>query len=631
MFEILNNFKIFNNYQFKELVMVDYISESNKHIEEYFDYYLNGDNRKLNYAVFLNGAWGSGKTWFIRKYIEKLEGLGKEVVYISLNGVKDVGQLNSLMLAEIYPLINGSMTKAVAKGIGGLLKGLKVDLTSFKAEDFLKFKPSTIFIFDDLERCKIDIDELFGHVNNLVEHLGAKTILIADESKIEDSKYSEIKEKLVDATFVYVEESLVAIDSILNEISDGFLKTLLISKKDNILNIFNLSDYKNLRSLKQTIYSFEHFFNQSFFTRSNNFDEEIFTRILQTYIVLSLEIKRGNFKTGILNFTEDPNFYNGKSLTEKIALNTRGINCKEAYDFVSKYNIEMSDYIFEKDSWNSLLLKRIIDKDLINKELDERYYRVELEKPAWYQLMSYYDLEESEFDSLINQAKLSLQEDTLENWEDVIHTFSMLIYFKSISLVDFEFEFLKEHALSLFYKIIPINENIKTLRDIEYREHASGQAFFAKGINSFEVFLDEVNYAYERKYQSFLNDKANELLNLMLNNPDLFYHRINLTNSRENLFYDVPILNEIDSLHFSEVLCDLHKSHLIIILNALRKRYKLEMNDPIYLKERGWINNVVNNINEVILPKSTRLKKSKIEQRILPLLKEIETSAYVGT
>lgn len=631
MFKVFENLKFFSNQKIKEVLVVNYISESNKHIEEYFDYYLNEDNKKLNYAVFLNGAWGSGKTWFIRKYIDKIEGLGKEVVYISLNGVKDVGQLNSLMLAEIYPVINGSMTKSIAKGVGGLLKGLKIDLTSFKAEDFLKFKPTTIFIFDDLERCKIDIDELFGHINNLVEHVGAKTILIADESKIEDLKYSEIKEKLVDATFVYAEESLVTIDSILNEISDGFLKTLLISKKDNILNIFNLSDYKNLRSLKQSIYSFEHFFNQSFFTRSNNFDEEIFTRILQTYIVLSLEIKRGNFKTGILNFTEDPNFYNGKSLPDKLALISRGIKCKEAYDFVSKYNIEMSDYIFEKDSWDSLLLKRIIDKDLINKELEEKYFRTELEKPIWFQLMSYYDLDEAEFDNLIEQAKLNLQEEVLENWEDVIHTFSMLIYFKNISLVDFDFSFFKEHALSLFYKTIPINEKLKTLRDIEYREHAAGQAFFAKGITSFEEFLDEVNCAYERKYQSFLNNEANELLGLMVHEPNLFYHRINLTNSSENLFFDVPVLNGIDSVYFSEILCDLPKSKLITILTALRKRYQLVMENPVYLNEKDWINAVYNNINDVILPGSTRLKKAKIEQRILPIFREIEASAYNGT
>ncbi|MEB4802174.1 P-loop NTPase fold protein [Acinetobacter soli] len=101
MFKVFENLKFFSNQKIKEVLVVNYISESNKHIEEYFDYYLNEDNKKLNYAVFLNGAWGSGKTWFIRKYIDKIEGLGKEVVYISLNGVKDVGQLNSLMLTEI--------------------------------------------------------------------------------------------------------------------------------------------------------------------------------------------------------------------------------------------------------------------------------------------------------------------------------------------------------------------------------------------------------------------------------------------------------------------------------------------------------------------------------------------------
>ncbi|MFC2996089.1 P-loop NTPase fold protein [Acinetobacter sichuanensis] len=41
-----------------------YISEPNKHIEEYFDYYFN-TKKNFEYAVLLNGAWGSGKTWFI--------------------------------------------------------------------------------------------------------------------------------------------------------------------------------------------------------------------------------------------------------------------------------------------------------------------------------------------------------------------------------------------------------------------------------------------------------------------------------------------------------------------------------------------------------------------------------------
>ncbi len=50
--------------------MTGFISEPNKHIEEYFDYYFDA-KKNFEYAVLLNGAWGSGKTWFIKKYIEK--------------------------------------------------------------------------------------------------------------------------------------------------------------------------------------------------------------------------------------------------------------------------------------------------------------------------------------------------------------------------------------------------------------------------------------------------------------------------------------------------------------------------------------------------------------------------------
>ena len=47
-----------------------FISEPNKHIEEYFDYYFDA-KKNFEYAVLLNGAWGSGKTWFIKRIYTK--------------------------------------------------------------------------------------------------------------------------------------------------------------------------------------------------------------------------------------------------------------------------------------------------------------------------------------------------------------------------------------------------------------------------------------------------------------------------------------------------------------------------------------------------------------------------------
>ncbi len=43
------------------------MSNSNKHIEEFLDYYLNKE-QSPDYAVLITGCWGSGKTYFIRKY-----------------------------------------------------------------------------------------------------------------------------------------------------------------------------------------------------------------------------------------------------------------------------------------------------------------------------------------------------------------------------------------------------------------------------------------------------------------------------------------------------------------------------------------------------------------------------------
>jgi len=612
-------------------MITKYISESNKHIEDYLDYYFNDDKKKLNYAIMINGAWGCGKTWFVNQYIEKLKLENKKVVYISLNGIKGFEQLDGLIYSELYPIVNGKTSKFLTKGIGTLLKGMKVDLTGFDFERFYRIKDSVIIFIDDMERCKINTEELFGHINNFVENIGIKTVVIADENQIEEGAYLKIKEKLIDATFTYTEDTLVVIDSIIEGVADDHLRSMLESNKEEIMNLFTLAGYKNLRSLKQSIYSFEHFYSKDFFTRNDLFYNDVFLKTFKIYLILSLENKRGVFKNGILNFNPDDSFFQDVELSKKIAASCRGINGKEASEFYNKYNLSITDMVFSKENWTNILLNRIIEKELINKELNEGYFRTEIEKPIWFKLMNYFDMAEVEFDSLIDQAKYALEQENFENWADVIHTFSMLVYFNNISIIEIDLEVLKTHALRSFDKVFPVVDNLKSLREIEYKEHSSGYSYFARGIDYFNDFLNEINTIYENKYNSNLKEKANELVALMKSNPSLFYHRINLTNNSDNLFYDVPVLKEIEPLKFSEELCNLSKSELSSILPALRKRYQLIMQDPIYPKEKDWLDQVVENINIVILPQSERLKKAKIEQRILPLFSEISTSAYDGT
>lgn len=168
--------------------------------------YINDSS--YNYAILIDGEWGSGKTFFIKnalsKEIEKQEE-GREkprvIKYISLYGCKtlnDVQENIAWSFAEnardkIKDKANWSATGDVVSG-NILLSSKKIGNAILK-----KFLPETslyeitsdwlslgsyIFIFDDLERCDCALNEVFGFLNELVEHENTKVIVVANEKEL---------------------------------------------------------------------------------------------------------------------------------------------------------------------------------------------------------------------------------------------------------------------------------------------------------------------------------------------------------------------------------------------------------------------------------------------------------------
>ncbi len=71
-----------------------------------------------------------------------------------------------------------------------------IKFLDFKPEDLLNTK-DYILIFDDLERCSINIINLLGYINFFVEHQSYKVILIANEEELEKTeKYRSNKRKI---------------------------------------------------------------------------------------------------------------------------------------------------------------------------------------------------------------------------------------------------------------------------------------------------------------------------------------------------------------------------------------------------------------------------------------------------
>ena len=162
-------------------------------------------DERYRQAVLIDGEWGAGKTFFVKEKLlmkMKEELAEKRIYYISLYGVSSSGQIMdeiySSMVEEIIDKNLGEKTgQIVEKGITFTSKlitaGMKyfnVDTKELPKLSDVKELKDVIIIFDDVERCELEINQTLGIINNLVEHNDIKVILIANQNEIGKINFS---------------------------------------------------------------------------------------------------------------------------------------------------------------------------------------------------------------------------------------------------------------------------------------------------------------------------------------------------------------------------------------------------------------------------------------------------------
>ena len=618
--------------------MTDFISEPNKHIEKYFDYYFDGE-KNFEYAVLLNGAWGSGKTWFIKKYIEKQESKDKKVAYISLNGLSKTSDIDEAIFKSIHPILGSKGARLAGQILKGAIKAtIRVDLDGdskpdstvnvsvpdIKLPDYLRIDNNFILVFDDLERCKLKIEEVLGYINYFVEQESIKTLIISNATEIQQNEYFlKIKEKLIGATFNYTEDQDLAIQSILNEVLDGDLKTLITSNLELTKQIFNQVGYQNLRSFKQTVFDFKRFYKKEFFEWNGNFESEIFEKVLKAFLILSLENKKGRFEKEILNFKLDELEPTADEKRKRALRHLSSFVGEDAQKFQKKYQMRLNEYIFSKNLWNQILNLNILNDEIINKELYEIYFRFKKDQPIWYKLWHYLDLKELDFTTLAKNAKESVEKSELTNETDILHTISMLVYFEEQNLISFPVENLLVLAIEQFKKIVKLKENIKKPNFFDIREASGGYGLYAREFPIFENFIEDLAQAYEDKYVEKNIDRVQELLSLMDKDTYEFYQQIT------DKYHDYPILKSLEPVDFLDQLLKIDYRNAMNAIDGLSSRYTTHSQTKIYLQEEDWFEKIIALANER-LALATMLEKHKIQDKFLPKLGEIKQQAYKG-
>ena len=166
------------------------------------------ENDKTRSAIMLTGPWGCGKSYYIQNMLTPAlikDGVNRCIV-VSLYGLKNLEALSKSIYLEVRAkaLFQKSETVSAAKIFGKtIIKGVAsffgVDI-NVSEDDLNKLYHSIdltdkLIVLEDLERSGIDIIEIMGYVNNLVEQDGVKVLLVANEGKIIKHKEDKFKKR----------------------------------------------------------------------------------------------------------------------------------------------------------------------------------------------------------------------------------------------------------------------------------------------------------------------------------------------------------------------------------------------------------------------------------------------------
>ena len=228
-------FWLFTNLWIKLSHKKNYLPDENDYIRKYLDSYVRKD--KPGYAVFIQGLWGSGKTFFIKNY--KTKAKNKALCYISLFGVSNKSEfefrlwkgmifdtphviikrfcflfISSLIVFLLccfygcttfhsiivkysnltsiclifYDNFFASPIFTSALGIFSIITAILLfvwKFTRFKTMELLL--RNRFLVLDDFERVEASCDEVLSWVNEFVEHINCPVIMIGNEKAIFDN------------------------------------------------------------------------------------------------------------------------------------------------------------------------------------------------------------------------------------------------------------------------------------------------------------------------------------------------------------------------------------------------------------------------------------------------------------
>ena len=456
-----------------------------------------------DYAIMINGEWGSGKTYFwnhkIRNKIESMTVNGKKLttIYMSLYGISNLEEISKKIFIETTQLMDKNLKRYMnsngqtvipeyaktgldmANFFGVTQNGDKIDYENFFSTD------DKVLCFDDLERANVDVIDILGYINNFVEHDHIKTIIICNEKelatklkssnlemktfiatylldkedkllttdkpmveKIEDTienvfdkanDYERIKEKLIGETFEYAPEFTYIINGLLIRYENN--RDLIRFLRENTNLIVSTFIKSGTRNLRILKHALNDF--KKIFDMVNKSYPNTNNRILQTMLIftiaVSFEIKAGKVTKDKFVNINDNEEYKSLVVSSRVFMDNRQFYIKE-FDNNYYYNFK-TEYRFFKFI-EIYIRTRIFDMKTFKKDMEDIINTVDTDKlPGYKRLLTeeYWKISDDQFPKVISEVLESVKKGEIQ-LIDLIKIYTYFVYFIKKGLVDYDIQ-----------------------------------------------------------------------------------------------------------------------------------------------------------------------------------------------
>ncbi len=611
-----------------------------------------------DYAIMINGEWGSGKTHFwnnqIKQKIESLTLNGKKykTIYMSLYGISNLEEISKKIFIETTHLMDKGLKKYMnsheqttipeyaktgldmANFFGVASNGDKIDYEEFFATD------DKVLCFDDLERANIDVIDILGYINNFVEHDHIKTIIICNEKelatkmksenlemktfiatylldkqgdlntndiplveKIKDriekvfervNDYERIKEKLIGETFEYAPKFDYIIDGILMRYESN--KSLTKFLRENSELIMLTFKRSGTKNLRILKQALNDF--QKIYEITDKFYPNTNKVVMQTMLIftiaVSFEIKAGKIIKEKFKNIQNNEEYKSILVSSRVLMDNRQFYIKE-FDGNYYYNFKAEYRFFKFIEY--YVRTRIFDMEIFKRDLEEAEQVTSGERniPAYKRILI------EEYWKIPDNKFFDIIDEALETVKDgepelmeIAKLYVYFIYFWRNNLISYDLRTLKDDFIAGMNLAVSHSKHVPNAN--EELERMSIYNLSEEFNEVIDTFNKLNNELLEKEYEIL----AEEIFKFVPLKMEQFYERF------DKECMDVPIFKYFAPYQMFQRISWASNEDTVIIKERMLKR--AELHPEIVEQEKENMKVLKQLIDDYLKGKDTTIK-----------------------